>query len=141
MKTLLTALFIPLSLVAANVPIGWDYDNPQTLRGFTVHIGTNAGQYTTSIAVGLTQTASIATLAKTNYVAVSAQSTNGLNSDLSVPLIIVLPDAPKNVRILSQLQASEMIDGPWINVTNLADFVEPTSKRKFYRVRMLAKLE
>lgn len=134
MKTLLLSLaLLPFSLFAGT-PITWNYDEPQLLRNFTIYIGTNSGVYTKTINVGLAQTFTLTDLARTNYIVVSATSTNGMESPFSNELLLITPKAPYQLRTVSQLQSSDSPLGPWTPFTDLvASTIPASANHKFFR--------
>lgn len=128
MKALLF-LFLPLSLQAANLTLAWDHPDPTNVVSYSLFYGTNSGIYTSSLVVTGLQ-ASVTLSPGPWFFAATASERNGLASEFSEELSVVVTNAPPVVtnqppasltnllRIISYVQTIRDGESSWHNATS-----------------------
>lgn len=139
---LLALTLCALTASAASVTLAWDANTETDLAGYNLYIGTNTRQYSTVIPAGLATTITTTNLALgvTNYFAVTAFNTAGLESDFSNEVFWrppVKPSAPKQLRITATLQAGASVTGPWDDLASITWDGTIAEEKRFFRAVMM----
>lgn len=140
----LLPIFLASPLLAAQfVTLQWDANPEPDIASYAVHWGVQPRTYSVSTNVGNVTRAAIVIPGSlgiisraTNYLAVTALTTNGLESDFSNELTNVAPVGPPTHAILcSGIESADTPDGPWTEV--LSTYLPITiESNKFYRPKM-----
>lgn len=149
MKRLVTIgglLVSVLALWAAqSVTLGWNPNTETNLAGYRLHYGwaPRGYDYVVQVKAPATQVTLTNNLqvGKTNYFAVTAFTTDGMESDYSEELAWLMPAPPpailppRGLRLITTLQASASQAGPWTNVWLLDQPLPPARNgvATFYR--------
>lgn len=137
MKIILTLLaLLALVISGRSLTLEWDANTETNLAGYKIYAGKLSRQY---VAIGTnfggTNTVFVITntLTGTNFFAVTAFDTDGLESEYSDEVwTVIKPQPPSGLRFAASItvQAAPAITGPWQNVTQLSG---DASSQKFYR--------
>ena len=135
MKPLLPLLLATTAL-CGSFTVAWD---PVSEPGVTyrLHMGPAPGVYTTNwTTTNIVYSVSNAP-AGTNYLVVTAE-TNGVTSEPSNEIEVLVPSAPTGLRIVPVMETSSSPLGPWEQFVAFPSVeVFPTNNQSaFYRVRM-----
>ena len=111
----------------------WNASPDAGVAFYRLHWGTNSGSYQRSLdATNLTQTVTNFFLG-TNFLAVTALSAQGLESDPSNEIDVLLPRSPSSLRVTAVMQAANSLDGPW---TDVLGTLFPDQLAQFYRFKV-----
>lgn len=125
---------------AFSVILEWDANSETNLAGYIVYVGKFPRKYTQTFTNwgGTNTTITITNLYGTNFFAVTAFDTDGLESEYSDEVwTVIKPRPPTGVRFAPTLtvQSAPSVLGPWENVTQIAG---APSGVKFFRMAMSA---
>lgn len=159
MKSLL-ALLLALAALAAPAPaaqsvtLSWNANSETNLAGYRMYWGTATRSYQAPMSVlHPTTSATVTNLQAglTYYFAVSAYTTDGLESDYSDEVSYSVPPPPPTppakplgLRVITTLQASSSPTGPWTNQWTLSQLVPIPADAPagtFYRSQLLTIVE
>lgn len=124
---------------AQSVTLAWNANTETNLAGYRLYYGTGPRAYTATGTVPVPETtATVTNLAegRTYFFAVTAFTTDGLESDYSDEVSYAVPLPTITITVTLE-EACDML-GPWTPTTNLVSVVLPVDSR-FYRARLDAK--
>jgi hypothetical protein len=115
------------AIAAPSVTLAWNANSETNLAGYRLYWGPAARTYGQNQTVPVPTTiATVTNLVptKTYFFAVTAYTTDGLESDYSDEVSYTVPPprpvAPRDLRIVTSLQASQSPSGPWTNLWTMS---------------------
>ena len=136
-----------LGLGAQSVTLAWNANTETNLAGYRLYHGTATRSYSTNVAVAhpaTTVTVTNLQAGTTYFFAVTAYTTEGLESDYSDEVSYLVPrppTKPANLRVVVELQSASLLEGPWTNQVSMSAVFPCESTVGFYRSRMTATIE
>lgn len=130
MKHLLPLFLATSTAYAASVTLTWDPNPEADLAGYRIYYGPSTRNYTNALSFpGRGNTNSVTNLtAGTYYFAVTAYSTNNLESDYSNEVAITVPGRPPAPTNLRGEFAKPLLQVEWRGKTNSNGTVTPTGR-------------
>jgi fibronectin type 3 domain-containing protein len=136
MKFLLIALLVfPLN----SATLSWNQNPEPEVNSYRVFTGSASRSYRTNFVVTTTNTVFALTnlVMGSNYFAVTAISTNGIESDLSAEVFFVRkPSSPSGVQVSMIIEGAQDPSGPWTQTTNSIVQFAIAEPKQFYRTRL-----
>lgn len=142
--TWLLLMLLGSSIVAAgqSVTLAWNANTETNLAGYRLYWGSASRSYSTNMTVLVPETTATVTnlpAGPTNYFAVTAYTTDGLESDYSDEVFYRVPvppptppKPPTQFRIVTSLQALNPTTGRYTNVWTVNTPIDSNSPALFY---------
>ena len=138
--SIVVLLFAAFMCIAASLKLEWDKpEGWESLAGYKLEVRAHSPTNITSL--------SITNGASTNFTltnitaghgytfSIRSEGTNGLVSEPSDDLVVVVPSAPLRLRVA--LQGGLSLLGPWVDQGGVEIVVNPTNGTQFYRASLL----